>query len=612
MMQQMRRNTKWIMILAALAFGGLMFFDWGMDITGQSAGSLGEIGRVNGTPVLYDDYMQAYRNLYGQLAQTQEEPVTGAQNSELEDQAWNEMVNNILIQQELDRRGIVVTDEEIVNAARFSPPAEVIDNPAYHTDGRFDITKYQQFISVADRRVLLGLEAYYRNVIPRAKLLRQVGSGIYVSANDLWNTYKADHEKASVRYVSFDPLIRVSDDEIEITADEISDYYDEDREQFFDPASAKVIAVSVAKTPTAADTAAVFARAGELRQAILDGEDFAEVALRESSDESTAAEGGDLGVFGRGAMVHTFDSAVFAGRLNRVTDPVRTSYGVHIIEVTRRWGRDSAQARHILLPFERTEDSEIELYTVADSLEVLGESIPLAEAAAILGLKADTVEFLETFPIAPGAGDVTEGAEWVFEPESQPGEVSPVFENRTAFYSMELIAVDPSRYLTREEAEPSIRASINTLRKVDVAMDEAQTVAEQVRAGRTLDEVAREMALEVRDAGPFSRNENVPGLGRFNAVIGSAFGLEIGEVSDAVQANQNAFVVELTALEAADSMAWLDQIDFQRAQLVRALQEQRLYQWIDGLREDAEIVDRREEVLNPPEEEDQVRLPPVF
>ena len=612
MMQQLRRNTKWIMILAALAFGGLMFFEWGMDITGQSAGSLGEIGRVNGTPVLHDQYSQTYRGLYDQLSRSQEEPVSAAQNAQLEDQAWDEMVSSILIEQELDRRGIVVTDEELLNAARFSPPPGMVDNPAFQTDGQFDLTKYQQYISVADRNLLLELEMYYRNVIPRAKLLRQVGSGIYVSDNDLWSTYKADHEKASVRYVAFDPLNRVSDEEIDITTDEIGSYYDENREEFFEPASARVIVVSISKTPTPADTAAVHARARELRQSILDGAEFEEVARQESSDESTAGEGGDLGVFPRGRMVPSFDSAVFATRLNRVTAPVRTGFGVHIIEVTRRWGQDSAQARHILLPFERTDDSEIALFTVADSLEELGESLALAEAAAALGLEADTTEFLETFPLAPGAGDVTEGGEWAFDPETPPGEVSPVYENRTAFYAMELISVDPSRYLTPEEAEPAIRASISTRKKVDVAMEDARALAEEVRGGRSLDEVAREMGLdEVREAGPFARNDNVPGLGRYNAATGTAFGLAVGEVSGAVQANQNAFVLELTAMEAADSLAWRDQLAFQRARLIDALREQRLYQWIEALRENADIVDRREELLNPPEE-DRVQLPPIF
>ena len=613
MMQQLRRNTKWIMILAALAFAGLMFFDWGMDITGQSSGSRGEIGRVNGTPVMYDDYMVTYRGLYDRVSQSQEEPVTGAQNSQLEDQAWEEMVNSILIEQELDRRGIVVTDEEIVSAARFSPPPEMMGNPAFQTDGQFDLTQYQQFVSVvADRDFLMRLEAYYRSIIPRAKLLRQVGSGLYVSENDLWNTYRAQNEKASARFVAFDPLVRISNDQFEITEDEVGDYYDENRENFFVPASARVITVAISKTPTAADTAAVLARADELRQAILDGADFAEVARTESSDETTAPEGGDLGVFPKEYMVPAFDSAVFAARLNRVAEPVRTSYGVHLVQVTQRWGRDSAQASHILLPFERSEDSEIELYTAADSLEELGESLTLAEAASQLGLETDTVEFLETYLFAPVAGDVSEGGDWAFDPVTSPGDVSPVYENRVAFYAMELVSVDPSRYLTQQEAGLSIRAEIATLKKVEVAMDEARALAQEVRGGRSLAEVAREYGLELRDAGPFTRTEYVSGLGQYNAAVGTAFGLQVGEVSDAVQANQNAFVIERTASEAADSLAWASQIDIQRMQLLSAIREQRLVEWIEALREDADIVDRREEVLNPTDDANQLRLPSLF
>ena len=377
MMQQLRKSTKWIMILVALAFGGLMFFEWGMDITGQTAGSFGEIGRVNGTPVVYEEYMGTYRNLYDQLQSFQEEPVTNAQNSQLEDQAWDEVVNRILIQQELERRGIRVSDQEVVDAARFSPPPDLVSNPAFQTDGQFDMAKYQQFVAMAEPVVLLQLESYYRDVIPRGKLLRQVAAGIYVSENELWNAYKDSNEKATVQYVSFDPLVRVSDDQIDITPDEISDYYRDNLEQFSVPASASVISVSFTKAPTLADTAAVGAMATELRQSILDGEDFAEVARAESTDEISAEEGGSLGVFAKGRMTPAFDSAVFAARLNRITEPVKTPFGLHLIEVTDRWGQDSAQARHILIPFERTDESEIGLLAMADSLEELGEAMAL-------------------------------------------------------------------------------------------------------------------------------------------------------------------------------------------------------------------------------------------
>lgn len=613
MMQQLRKSTKWIMILVAIAFGGLMFFEWGMDITGQSAGSYGEIGRVNGTAVMYDDYYRTYQNLYNRTAETQEEPVTGAQNSQLEDQAWEEMVTNVLIQQELDRRGIVVTDEEILGAARFSPHPALMENPELYTDGEFDLSKYQQLLSVLPPADLAALEDYYRTVIPRSKLLRQVGSGIYVSDGDLWNTYRNQNEKASVRFVAFDPLVRISDDQFEITGDEVGDYYDENRENYFVPASARVISVAISKSLTAADTAAVVARAEELRQEILDGADFAEVAQAESSDDTTAPEGGDLGVFPRDYMVPAFDSAVFAARLNRVTEPVRTTYGIHLIEVSQRWGGDSAQARHILLPFERSEDSEIALFTAADSLEELGESVAVSEAATALGLEADTLEFLENLPFVPGAGNVPDGGEWAFDPETSPGDVSPVFENGVAFYALELVSVEPSHYLTQQEAETAIRAEIAILKKVDIAMEEAREAADEVRAGRPLADIARELGLELRDAGPFTRTEFVLGLGQYNPAVGTAFGLEIGEVSGAVQANQNAFVIERTASEAADSLAWVSQIDVQRLQLLNALREQRLTEWIEALRADADIVDRREEVLNPPEDTNPLmQLPTVF
>ena len=612
MMQQLRKSTKWIMILVALAFGGLMFFEWGMDITGQTAGSFGEIGRVNGTPVVYEEYMGTYRNLYDQLQSFQEEPVTNAQNSQLEDQAWDEVVNRILIQQELERRGIRVSDQEVVDAARFSPPPDLVSNPAFQTDGQFDMAKYQQFVAMAEPVVLLQLESYYRDVIPRGKLLRQVAAGIYVSENELWNAYKDSNEKASVQYVSFDPLVRVSDDQIDITPDEISDYYRDNLEQFSVPASASVISVSFTKAPTLADTAAVGAMATELRQSILDGEDFAEVARAESTDEISAEEGGSLGVFAKGRMTPAFDSAVFAARLNRITEPVKTPFGLHLIEVTERWGQDSAQARHILLPFERTDESEIGLLAMADSLEELGEAMALGEAAALLGLETDTLDLIETLSIIPGAGDVAEGGEWVFDPDTSPGDVSPVFENSTSFYAIELVSVDPARYLSEEEAEPAIRGNIGVLKKVDAAMEEAAAMVAEIRLGRPLAEVAREIGLEVRDAGPFARDTFVPGLGRYNAAVGTAFGLDIGEVSDPVQANQNAFVIERTGSEAADSLAWTQQIDLQRAQSVNAIRQQRLNQWIDALREVADIVDRREDVLSPADDEDLPQLPRVF
>ncbi|MFC1660678.1 SurA N-terminal domain-containing protein, partial [Gemmatimonadota bacterium] len=264
MMRQMRENTKWIMLATAIAFVGLMVFEWGMDITGLSGGGGGTIGRVDGVPVTYDMYQATYRNMYDQVSRGQEEPVTSAQNREIEEAAWDEVVNQMLIQQELAKRGIEVTDDEILQAAQFSPPQELIGDPLFQTDGRFDIQKYQDFLAnAADQLFLLQLDAYYRDVIPRSKLLRQVTSGIYFTDAELWQDFRDANEKVRVRFLAMSPTTRIDDDAVQVSDSEIQDYYRGHQEDFQIPARAEVKYVVLNKAPLPEDTAAALEKARE-------------------------------------------------------------------------------------------------------------------------------------------------------------------------------------------------------------------------------------------------------------------------------------------------------------------------------------------------------------
>ncbi len=608
MMRQMREATKPIMIFTAAAFVALMVFQWGMDITGRSSGGTGEIGSVNGEPVMYEAYMAAYRNLYEQVQSQQEGPVTTDQNKEIEDAAFDEVVNQILIAQELARRGITVTAEEIRQAAQYSPPPDL--RPQF-TDslGQFDLESYQALLSQLPQDQLLILEAYYRDVIPRGKLLRQVSSGIYLSDAELWHRWKDQTETVEVRYVPIDPATRYPDSLITIDRAEVEEYYRTHQDEFAIPARATVHAVVLDKTPTASDTAAALDRVRRIRQEILDGADFSAIVARESADSVTAREGGALGTVLKGQLVAPIDSAVFAARVGRVTEPVRTSFGFHLLEVTRRWGADSAQARHILVPIERTDSSEVSLLSRADSLEDLSLSVSLSAAAASLGLSTVTVDLTSSFPFLAGAGQIGEGADWAFE-EALPGDVSPLFETSQAFYALELVSSEPEGFLPLEEAAVGIEAQLRFERKLERGIEEGREVAGRAKAGESLPNVAAALGLEVRSAGPFTRNDFVPGLGRQNAAVGTAFGLQPGEVSDAVATPTNVFVIELLGRTPADSTAWSDQKAEQRQTALTVLQQQRLEEWITALRAAAEIVDRREQVLRPPSEAP--AIPPLF
>lgn len=72
-----------------------------------------------------------------------------------------------------------------------------------------------------------------------------------------------------------------------------------------------------------------------IKQRIVEGADFAELARQHSTCPS-GARGGDLGEFSPGQMVKEFDDVCFSDEVGVVHGPVRTQFGYHLIEVTRR------------------------------------------------------------------------------------------------------------------------------------------------------------------------------------------------------------------------------------------------------------------------------------
>ncbi|MEJ5248097.1 MAG: peptidylprolyl isomerase [Caldilinea sp.] len=95
-------------------------------------------------------------------------------------------------------------------------------------------------------------------------------------------------------------------------------------------------------TPEPRNEEQTLALANELRQRLLNGEDFATLAAEYSDDPGSAAQGGDLGWFGRGRMVSPFEEAAFSLPVGEISEPVKTDFGYHIIQVLER---DSAHPK---------------------------------------------------------------------------------------------------------------------------------------------------------------------------------------------------------------------------------------------------------------------------
>ncbi|MFO7892775.1 MAG: peptidylprolyl isomerase [Longimicrobiales bacterium] len=599
----MRENTKWIMLITAAAFVALMVFEWGMDMSGQSAAAMtgGELGQVNGEPITYQQWNQVYRNLYEQRQEEQSGAMTSEDNDAIEDEAWNQIVMDRLIDQELRRRGIETTESEIRQAARYSPPPEFYQYEIFQTDGQFDLDKYHEFLSSAsaDPRLLQDLEGYYRRMIPRNKLFQQVAAAVVVTEGELWRQYREQTETASMDYVLLDPQRLVSDSQVTVTDAEIAEYYNQHREDFERPARAEVRMVAVDKAPTAADTAAALERAQQAWAEIQGGADFADVALRESDDPASAEEGGSLGTVGRGQTAPAFEEAVWSAPIGQVMEPIHSQFGYHVIRVDRRTDEE-ADVAHILFELRRTLESEDTMLATVDSLEDQVERMSLEAAAEGLELQVRTVEVNPDVPSVPGIGSVSEGVDWIFGQRPLPDAVSPIFENDRYYYVMELVDREETRQLTLEEATPNIRTLLHTERKRERTRDTGRQLVDRIQAGATLEEAAEQTGLTVRSAGPFTRLQFVPGVGSGNTAIGAAFGLPVGEISGLLETSDAFYVIRVTDRTEADREAWLEQLPQQRQQVTQTLQNQRLNQFLEALREEANIVDNRDAVLNAP------------
>ncbi len=602
MMQSMRGKAGKILgILFAVAFIGWMFFELGLDVTGSGQNfNANELGRVNGDPVLVQQYQTAYQELL-QQAQQAGTQVSAEQRRELEDAAWQRMVDQILIQQAIRERKIRATDEEIRLAALNNPHPALMENELFQTNGQFDLAKYQQFLTgpTANEEMLLQLEAYYRSVIPQQKLFNQITSGAYVSDAEMWRAWQDRNETATVEYVDLD-LSRLVASDPQVSDAEVRRYYDANKDKFKRSATARMTVAVLPKVASRADTVASLQRAEALRAEIVGGADFAEVARRESADPGSKENGGDLGTFSRGQMVPAFEGAVFSLPVGEVSQPVLSPFGYHLIQVQERNG-DEARARHILIPVEKSEEELDRFYAKADSLEDLAKRSGIERAARVTGAALrNGVTISENSPFAPGIGSGLDAVEWARQEhrDGNQGGVSDLFETEQAFYIAKVEAFTPEGTVPLAEATPQIRRQLVLEKKQEQAAKIGQEMVAEVRGGKTLQQVAAARGLEVEQAGPFTRGDMNPAFGQANAATGASFGVPVGKVSDVVKTPAGLFIIRPVARTEADRAAWEAQKQQQRTVSIARLQQDAVARWMESLRKNAKIEDRRKEMFS--------------
>ncbi len=590
MMQAFRNSAK----VAGAIFALLMLIfmatsvDWGSLTRSTSA------GKINGRTVDVRSYQQFVQQTIDNRQRESPASLTLEDRNQIEDQVWEQLIQNSVLDAEYRRRGITVTEDEIVDALRTSPPPEFRNVPEFQTDSQFDMAKYQRWLtSSVGAQYLPALEAQYREQIERSKLLRVVTADIYLSDAALWEQYRDEHEQVKIALTAVIGRNAVPDSQVAVTDADVAAYYKAHQDDFKRPRTAYLSFMALPRLTDASDTAEARARADSARKEIAGGTPFADVAQRESADSASAAKGGDLGEWTKGTMDPAFDSAAFHLPLNTLSEPVLSQFGFHLIEITSRKG-DKVKGRHILFPIEVSGAHRDRLDAQADSLERLGAE---REDGAALDTVARALRLSvgKTAPVQQGTrvqiGNlvIPDAGIWAFQ-GAKPGATSQVIETSYAFYVFRIDSLAPEGVPPLKEIRRSVESMVKNERKDRLARTLAQDYLKRVEGGQSMAEAAKAMHLPDKEFGPFSRVN--PPLNNA-VVVGTAFGLDVGRHSGVLDTKDGLYVIQVLERTKADSAQFVKDRDSYRAKLVDLARQDRVRGYLAALRQAAKVVDNR-------------------
>ena len=594
----MRSSAKFVMWVLLISFvGGFLLFQTSGLMGSAPVTNTTAVASVNGTDILYTDWQRRAKQLMDQTQQQSGRTLTQDEQRRMENQAFDDMVSDIVLQQEYKRRGIRVSDEELRDYARFAPPTWIRSAPELQTDGRFDPAKYQRLLASAQARqsgVLAALEQYFRSEVPKEKLFEQITSGLYVTDADLWRSWRDANDSASISLVAFRPKPTTADSNI--ADSDLRKFYDANKAEFNRPGTASLTVMHIPRVTTAADTAAVRTHIEKLRTEIAGGAKFEDVAKRESGDTISGANGGDLGKVVPGQMVPEFDKAGFALKPGELSGPVLSPFGYHLIKMDSKKG-DTASMRHILLRIQPSDSSTAKVDRLADQLAklVAGADQPrkFDDAAKTMGLAPFRVQVVENQPAQYNGKEVPSASAWAFG-GARVGESSDLFDAEDGYYVARLDSIAEGGK-TFDAVKAAVRGRVAEDRAVERSIPAAQGLVTAAKKS-SLEAAAAAAGLTVQHTGMVSRTGAAKEFGSLREAIGSAFAAPLNELNGPIRQSDGVFVTRTDARKPSDKSTFDTQKADLRSRRVRQMRDQWVQLYLDDLRKAATIKDHRKEL----------------
>ncbi|NDV18126.1 peptidylprolyl isomerase [Pseudodesulfovibrio sp. JC047] len=623
MLEIMRENASgWIVkILFAII---IIVFVFAFGMSGLAPTGDPVMATVNDQIITRAEYEFAYQRMAEAIGNSNPN-VTSAQlqSAQFKQMVMGELISKKLLLDEAEKLGIGASDQEVVQGIATQPMFK-------NKQGVFDKGIYQAALR-SIRMTPAQFEADFKQELIIDKVKQGVGSTTSATPDQARQIFDWVGEQARIDYIQVSPkdfmkTVTVSKDEIKayfltnkdrftapaqvrlrlisftpdalakfqtVTDEEIKAYYAANSKQLQQPEQvhARHILVMVKDTDSDADKKKAKAKIDDVLTQAKAGTDFATLAQKYSEGPS-GPNGGDLGWFGRGAMVPEFEKAAFDTPAGSVSGLVKTQFGWHIIKVEERKNASTQTLDEVKdeLRTRIAQEKASEKITeqLDQALDRLISGMTIEEIAKELNLEAVTTEPMPALFLTQVFGLTQEAAKTVQELAVGEAHKAPIAVNG-GYMLVEKVEDVPPTLMPLDKVAPTI---VNTIKK-QKSHEMAQNRAEKIHAeltGTNAAKAAKTYARRIKTSEPFGRQGDIAGLGQSKPLTEAVFKAKGTDWLPLVYTMpESVLVVRLKEHIPASDELWTEQKAFWIKQAGQGYRQEMLAAFMDELSKNADI-----------------------
>ncbi len=310
---------------------------------------------------------------------------------------------------------------------------------------------------------------------------------------------------------------------------------------------------------------------------------FADLAKDFSDDQGSKDNGGEYENTPYGQFAKEYNDFIFEGNVGDLK-VVETDFGFHIIEVQKQAGKKKAikvaNVAKEILPSDKTIS---EVYNTTQKYEIAANDGDFAEVAKEKGYTVRPVNrMLAMEESLPGEGSQRSIVQWAFEEDASVGDIKR-FQTNDGYIVAQLTTKRKKGLMAVEDVSGRVTPILRNEKKAAKIMSGI--------SGSTLDEIASSQGQAVKTAGALNMaSTTIAGAGNEPKVVGAAFALKEGEVSDPIQGERGVYVVKATKITEAPALENYGVYANQATNTARAGVTTKV---LEALKEAADIEDNR-------------------